>query len=102
MGEDERALLSAVQCPQLFMPAGADAASCKAGGLAEEVLGDLLELVEFPSMEHGWSIRGGLASVRTEGGHSYYLNVLDMKDPAVERDVKKTITGTLEFFAKHL
>ena len=75
MGEEERALLSPVQCPQLFMPAGADAASCKAGGLAEEVLGDLLEVVEFPSMEHGWSIRGGLATVRTESGHSYYFSM---------------------------
>ena len=59
MGEDERSLLSGVQCPQLFMPAGADSPSCKTGGLAEEVLGGQLEVVEFPDMEHGWSIRGG-------------------------------------------
>ena len=62
MGEEEKSLLSAVKCPQLFMPAGADSASCKAGGLAQEVLGSLLEVVEFPNMEHGWSIRGGPSS----------------------------------------
>ena len=107
MGEEEKSLLSGVQCAQLFMPAGADSPSCKAGGLAQEVLGDLLEVVEFPDMEHGWSIRGGQScqsqQLRTvQCSVLNFLYILDMKDPAVERDVKKTITGTLEFFAKHL
>jgi len=66
------------------MPAGADAPSTKAGGLAGSVLGELLEIEEFPEMQHGWTVRG------------------DMKDPAVERDVKKAVTETLQFFAKHL
>ena len=61
MEEDERSLLTGVKCPQLFMPAGADSPSCKSGGLAEEVLGGQLEVVEFPDMKHGWSIRGGQA-----------------------------------------
>ena len=55
----EKELLAAVTCPQLFMPAGGDAPSTKAGGLAEEVLGKLVEIEEFPHMKHGWAVRGG-------------------------------------------
>ena len=59
MGEEEKELLAAVTCPQLFMPAGGDAPSTKTGGLAEEVLGHLVEIEEFPHMQHGWAVRGG-------------------------------------------
>ena len=38
LGEDEKQLITKIGCPQLFMPAGADAESCKKGGLGEQVL----------------------------------------------------------------
>jgi len=84
LGEDEKQLLSSIKCPQLFMPAGGDAESCKKGGLAEQVLGDKLTITEFPDMQHGWTVRG------------------DMSDPAISRDVNKVVMETLDFFAKHL
>jgi len=84
LGEDEKQLLTAVKCPQLFMPAGGDAESCKAGGLGEEVLGSKLKIVEFGEMQHGWTVRG------------------DMGDPVIKRDVNKAIKETLDFFAVHL
>ena len=59
LAEEEKDLLGAVKCPQLMMPAGADAPSTKAGGLAGSVLGELLEIEEFPEMQHGWTVRGG-------------------------------------------
>ena len=84
LGEDEKQMLTAVKCPQLFMPAGGDAESCKAGGLGEEVLGSKLKIVEFGEMQHGWTVRG------------------DMGDPVIKRDVNKAIKETLDFFAVHL
>jgi hypothetical protein len=47
-------------------------------------LTDGLEVIEFPAMNHGWSIRGDLS----------------MKE--VERDVKKTFNFVLSFFGKYL
>ena len=29
------------------------------GGLGEQVLGKRLQIEEFPSMKHGWTVRGG-------------------------------------------
>jgi len=84
LGEDEKAMLGSISCPQLFMPAGADAESCKAGGLGEQVLGGKLKITEFSEMQHGWTVRG------------------DMTDQAVARDVTKAIQETLDFFALHL
>ena len=31
----------------------------KLGGLGEQVLGDRLQVEEFPTMKHGWTVRGG-------------------------------------------
>ena len=31
----------------------------KLGGLGEQVLGDRLQIEEFPTMKHGWTVRGG-------------------------------------------
>ena len=59
LGEEEKDLLAGVKCPQLMMPAEGDAASTKTGGLAQEVLGELVEIEEFPHMKHGWTVRGG-------------------------------------------
>ncbi len=54
------------------------------GGLGKEILGDALEIVEFSDMRHGWTVRG------------------DLKDPKVERDVKKAFNLALSFFGKYL
>ena len=57
----------------------------KKGGLAQEVLGDALEIVEFPDMLHGWTVRGDLKSSKR-----------------VERDVKKAFNLVLSFFKKYM
>ena len=82
--ENEEAILKEIKCPQLFLPANQDSPTTKLGGLGKQVLGDSLEVVEFPDMEHGWSIRG------------------DLSQSNVERDVKKAFNLTLEFFQKYL
>ena len=53
-------------------------------GLGKQVLGDGVEIIEFPDMRHGWTVRGDLA------------------DPAIERDVKKAFNLVLAFFGKYL
>jgi len=85
MGETTADIVKAIKCPQLVMPAGNDQEVDKTGGEHQQLLGaSMWEVVEFPEMQHGWSVRG------------------DMSDPAIERDVKKAIEGGLEFFKKHL
>jgi len=85
IGADEESQLKAVTAPQLLMPAGNDAASVKDGGLAEKTLGkDKCEILEFPEMTHGWSVRG------------------DCSKPEVERDVKKSFEKAIEFLNKNL
>jgi len=56
----------------------------RVGGLGKKVLTDGLEIVEFPDMKHGWSVRG------------------DLSVPEVERDVKKTFNFVLTYFGKYL
>jgi hypothetical protein len=46
----------------MFMPAGGDEANVKMGGLGKTVLGDGVEIIEFPDMAHGWTVRGDLVS----------------------------------------
>ena len=82
--DDEEMLLKDIKCPQLFLPAEGDGPTTKFGGMGKKVLGDALEIVEFPEMQHGWSLRG------------------DIKDPKVERDVKKAFNLTLAFFEKYV
>lgn len=84
LGEEERALLAQVSCPQLFMPAQGDHANTRPGGLGQELLGNKLTITEFNDMQHGWTVRG------------------DMSDPAVARDVKKAIKETLDFLKVNL
>ena len=84
MKEDEENILKNIKSPQLFMPAGADPDSVKRSGLSKEVLGDGIEIIEFPDMRHGWTTRG------------------DLSDPTVERDVKKAFNFVLAFFGKYL
>jgi hypothetical protein len=82
--EDEGELLKAVKCPQLFMPADGDHENTRPSGLGRKILGDSLEIVEFPDMQHGWTIRG------------------DLTDPKVDRDVKKAFNLALAFLGKYL
>jgi len=84
VGEEETQLLKSIQCPQLFMPAGNDHMNVKAGGLGAQVLGDQLQVVEFPDMAHGWTTRG------------------DMKDDKVKCDVKKAVLTAIQFFQTHV
>ena len=69
---------------QLFMPAAQDNISVKPGGLGEQVLGDRLEIVEFPDMKHGWTVRGDLAVEE------------------VKRDVAKAVELAVQHFEKYL
>jgi len=84
MGEEEKDILQNIKCPQLFMPAGNDPPTVKPGGLGCDVLGDKLEIIEFPDMMHGWTTRG------------------DMSDAKVNRDVKKAVQAAIDFFKKHV
>lgn len=82
--EDEEIILKEIKCPQFFLPADGDSPTTKFGGIGKKTLGDALEIVEFPDMQHGWSIRG------------------DLSNPLVERDVKKAFNLALAFFRKYL
>lgn len=82
-GENVSTLFENIKCPQLFMPAGADAPEDRLGGLASQILGSKLEIVEFNEMLHGWTVRG------------------NMTDPAISRDVHKAVEETLAFLKKH-
>ena len=42
---------------QVFMPSAQDHVNVKPGGLGQAVLGDRLQVVEFPNMRHGWTTR---------------------------------------------
>ena len=68
----------------MFMPAGDDHENTKLGGLGKKILSDGLEVIEFPEMKHGWTVKG------------------DLSRPEVERDVKKAFNFVLAFFGKYL
>ena len=82
--EDEEMILKEIKCPQFFLPADGDSPTTKFGGIGKKILGDALEIVEFPDMQHGWSIRG------------------DLSNSLVERDVEKAFNLALAFFRKYL
>jgi len=85
IGEDEAVMLNAIKAPQNFMPSRTDELyGLFNGGLTEEILQDNAMFIQFPEMEHGWTIRG------------------DMSIPNVDRDVKKAIADALDFIQKHL
>ena len=48
------------------------------------MLADGVEIIEFPDMKHGWTVKG------------------DLSVPDVDRDVKKTFNFVLTFFGKYL
>ena len=68
----------------MFMPAAQDHVNVKPGGLGEKVLGEQLEIIEFPDMVHGWTTRG------------------DISKAEVKRDVAKAIELAVEHFDKYL
>merc|ERR1712159_385238 len=80
LGENEEDILRNITCNQLFMPAGNDPPEVKPGGLGCTVLGEKLNIIEFPDMSHGWTTRG------------------DMKNDNVNRDVKKALQAAIDFF----
>jgi len=81
---NETELYKEVKVPQLIMPAGNDSPNVMPKGLAEEILGNKLTIIEFPEMIHGWTIRG------------------DMSEPEIERDAKLAIYEALRFFNENL
>ena len=84
MNENEEDLLKEIKCQQAFLSASQDGPSTKYGGLAKKVLGDFLNVIEFPDMNHGWSVHG------------------ELNQPKVERDVIKAFNLTLSFFNQYL
>jgi len=73
-----------VRCPQLFQPAGNDGPEVKIGGLGAQILGDKLQIIEFPDMVHGFLARG------------------DMEKAEVARDVRKAVENIVTFFKAHV
>jgi hypothetical protein len=47
----------------MFMPADNDGPNVSPGGLGKKILGDGLEIIEFPEMAHGWTVRGDLVTI---------------------------------------
>jgi len=84
LGEEEEEILKMVGNKQLMMPARTDSVNVKPGGLSENILGDNLEIIEFPDMNHGWTTRGKL------------------EDEKVNRDVKKAVKNAIQFFKTNL
>jgi len=84
LGIQERYLLEQVRCPQLFQPAGNDGPEVKIGGLGAQILGDKLQIIEFPDMVHGFLARG------------------DMEKAEVARDVRKAVENIVTFFKAHV
>lgn len=84
LGENEEDTLKGIKPPQLMMPSRTDSPNVKTDGLAQRVLGDRVRILEFPEMDHGWTVRGNLSL------------------PAVERDVHKAVAAAIAFFESHL
>jgi len=86
-GEAEDAVLAAMGCPLLILPAGDDPESTKAGGANEKMLtaqGHECKVHEFPEMKHGFFSRG------------------DITDPLVARDVQLAMATSIPFLNRYL
>merc|ERR1712046_136018 len=86
-GEDEDAVLAAMQCPLLLLPAGDDPESTKTGGANQRVLterGYECKVQEFPDMKHGFISRG------------------DISNRIVARDVHLALQSSISFLNKGL
>jgi len=90
VGQSEEEVLSRIVAPQLFMTEGASSLpggvsdSLKAGGLADEILGDKITFEEFNDMDHSWTVGG------------------DLSDPTVARDVERAQKLAIQFLSKYL
>ena len=84
VGKSESDVLSQVLAPQLFMIEGGVTDNYKAGGLADEILGDKITFEEFNDMKHGWTVGG------------------DLTDPDVVIGVIKAKKLSMPYFAKYL
>merc|ERR1711892_620733 len=84
VGETEESYYSQILAPQLFLNEGGVQESIQPGGLAQQILGEKLTIIEFPDMDHGWTTGGNLA------------------DPLVMRDYRKAQREVLDFFGLHL
>jgi len=84
LGEDEEEIVKEIASPQLMMPSRTDSPNVKPDGLTEIILGEKLEIIEFPEMNHGWTTRGKL------------------EDKKVDRDVKKAVNSAIQFFKMNL
>jgi len=84
VGESEEDYYNRIVAPQLFLTEGGVPESIQPGGLAQQILGEKLTIIEFPDMAHGW----------TTGG--------DLSDPLVMRDYRKAQREVLAFFGEHL
>ena len=83
-GENQEEVLGLIKSPQLFLLEGDAGDSLKARGVSGRVLGDKLSVVEFPDMEHGWTVRG------------------DLDNPVIARDVLRAKELVVEFLAKNI
>ncbi|OLP78198.1 Carboxymethylenebutenolidase-like [Symbiodinium microadriaticum] len=84
-GEDEEALLSGINVPQLVLASKDEPATWKPGGRAEKLLKSESSIFkEFPSMSHGFVPRG------------------DLKDSQVASDVARAMEYIKGFLCKHL
>ncbi|XP_023322332.1 hydrolase tropI isoform X2 [Eurytemora carolleeae] len=68
LGEDSTEIMKAVQCPQLIMPAATDPVADKTGGEHVQILeeGAGVEVIEFPDMQHGWTVRGDMSDPKVK------------------------------------
>ena len=88
VGEDGPAALTQVHVPQLYLPAGNDAAGLKPDGdliaSLRKNLGDKVQSVEYPKMQHGWFVRGDIAVAE------------------IAHDYKESFKVALDFFNKYV
>lgn len=85
--ENETQILEQVVAPQLMMPSKTDSVNVKTGGLTEQVLGRTgveVSIVEFPTMDHGWTTRG------------------DLEVAEIFHEVVRAMETALAFFQKHM
>jgi dienelactone hydrolase len=82
----------------LFMPAANDHEHVREGGMARKVLKDRLQVLEFPSQMHGWTVRGNetVEAARKEALEltSEFLkaNMIPSEDPLIP--VKRRISSS--------
>ena len=76
VGKSESDVLSQVLAPQFFMIEGGVTDNYKAGGLADEILGDKITFEEFNDMKHGWTVGGDLSDPDVVRLRNWHYNIL--------------------------